>query len=373
MLIYWIAILYGYFSAKIVFSLAVEKTRFFFFCLPIVITPLAFVAGCRDLCIGIDLETYGLAVFDEAREAIHCTNPLGFINGNSLIEPGYALVNLCVAYFSSSYNIFFFCHQFILLLLVLCGIFLLRNFVYKPEIFFLVYLLYLYVYSFSMLRQSLAIGVGMFAIHFFVKRKMCLFLAICTAAFFFHNSIMFFIPFYFLPILTKKFPQMNYELIGIVIGVIVYSFFPKFLSTLLTLGVVNAKYELYVNASFKTHKTNLIVYIVLWLIAFVYKKWDMGDTLKNQLIFTRFLCVIAFFIELCGVYNDIANRLTMYLFFLIITYLFNVIYATEKTNTQIKIFSCIIVIMMIVFFSYSGYVLKTSGLYPYKSQILGIH
>lgn len=141
--------------------------------------------------------------------------------------------------------------------------------------------------------------------------------------------------------------------------------------------MINSKYERYANAVYNSHKTNLCLYGLLWFIALIYSKkelllWTAKREELYNLRFVRIVCVLAFFVELCGRYNDIASRLTIYLFFLIISVLLHSIYEVKTDSSRIKIYGVAIVAFMILFFAYSGYVSKTAGLFPYTSQILGI-
>lgn len=376
MLIYWLSIFYGFVVAKMAFCVSKRRSWTFFLWLPLIIFPLAMVAACRDLTIGTDLGGYGLRIFDRAIQAQSLEQPLSLFD-DGMIEIGYIALNLLVAKFSISYHVFFFWHQFLVLSCVLLGTFLMREYLRKPEMFFLIYLLYLYAFSFSMLRQSLAVGISILAVYFLIQRNLKFFLLVCVLGYFFHNSILFFVPFYFLPDLIKRFPKVNFEILGGLCGAILYIVFPKIVLLLLSSGLINAKYERYANAVYNSHKTNLCLYVLLWLIALVYsKKERLLCTAKSEVLYNlrcvRTVCVLAFFIELCGRYNDIASRLTMYLFFWVISVLLHSIYEVRTSLSRVKIYGVAIVAFMILFFAYSGYVLRTADLFPYTSQILGI-
>lgn len=372
MIIYWIIIFISFFLLHFAFQSKKRYMKIIFSVLAIIIPSL--LAAFRDITVGTDVGVYGVRVFNQAISAWSITNPISFFYNQEInIEKGYILINLFVAYFSSSYHILFFVLQFITLSLVVLGCWKLHKEFKQSAVVFLFYMLLNYAFSFNILRQSIAIGLFVIACNYFVKRKFLSYFFILSLGFFFHNSIMITLPFYFIPSLLAKFPKIPWTVVCFIIGTIFYMMFPYLVPLGISIGVLDPKYIRYANESFNTHKNNIAFYVLAFSFVnyFLYfKRNKILDKIKEFRVISA-ISISAIMIEMCGVYNDVASRVSMYLFILNFILVLKVL---PKSNYQKFIFNkweLLLIVFMVIYFTYNSF----GGLaetIPYRSKILGI-
>ncbi len=370
MIIYWLTFLISFSSYHFSFYFRKKVVSFFLKGIAVIIPSL--VAAFRDLDVGKDIATYGLQTFDLAIKSNSFANPFDLFRDQA-IEIGYIIVNMIVSFFSTSYHVLFFVLQFIVLVLTVVGCELLKKNLKQPQWLFLMYLLFNYCMSFSMLRQSIALAVFIVSIRFLLDRKVFLYSLFIFIGFLFHKSILFVYPVYFVPILLEKYPKVPWYAVLALLGVGLYFFFPSLVPWGISIGVIEPKYMRYVDDSFSTHKNNMAFFAFTFFYFFLISKIkNLTPLLKYKQVLICSLSICAFMIELCGSYNDVASRVAKYIFLLILVLWFDFFPAFQE-KWRINRHVVLLVAFMFVYFLYNSQ--SPDGLantIPYRSSILGI-
>lgn len=370
MTIYWLTFFVAFFSYH--FSFAVNTRIVAFLLKGVAIIVPSLVAAFRDLDVGTDVATYGLKIFDLAIASSSLMNPLEIFRYQT-VEIGYIWINLLVSYFSSSYHVLFFVLQFVVLLLTVIGCELLKKYLKQPQWFYLLYLLLNYCMSLSMLRQSIAMAVFIIAIRFLLDRKFLAYSIMVFIGFLFHKSIFFVYPLYFVPSLITKFPKAPWYAIVGCGGLGLYMFFPALLPLGISVGLIDSKFIRYAGGEFNTHKNNMFFFAMTFLyFLYFFKTTYLSFDSQKKKILVCSLSLCAFMVELCGVYNDVASRVTKYFFLLIMVLWFD-FFPAFLDKSKINKHLILLIAFMFVFFIYNAQ--SSRGLVntiPYRSVILGL-
>lgn len=371
MLIYLITIFISFFLLHCSF---IPKSRYVKFLLVFfsVLMP-SLLAAFRDLNIGTDLGVYGLRTFDSAIKAWNVTSPLSFFS-EATIEVGYIIINLGVALFSSSYHVLFFVLQFIVLTLVVVGCFLLKDELKQPAFFYLTYLLLNYCFSFNILRQSIAIGIFIIACKFLISRNFWKYAVVIAIGFLFHKSILFMLPLYFIPSLINNYPKIPWNIVVLILGLILYLVFPLLIPLGISVGFLDSKYIRYANSNFSTHKNNLSFYILIFSFSWYALHIAKGKFfhIKRDIYLIGVFSLSAFMLELCGVYNDVASRVSIYIFLLILILMFKVMPPCQLKKIRFNKWLLFLIGFMIIYFLYDALTTGIAETIPYRSKILGL-
>lgn len=331
----------------------------------IAMIPPILIAGMRDLDIGIDIFTYGYDVWNAACSSRSWSSFYSWY-GDTSIEIGYLVVNFIVSRFSTDIHVFFAVHEFLLLFFILITAKKLKN---RYLLWFLPLFFYLYFYneSLSILRQSLAVMMGLYVSTFIFEKKIVPFYIGCIICYLFHHSAAFMLLLYPIAVLVRRFRNKRITLlILIVLGTLVMlSFYQLIMNTLISAGIADAKYEMYVGVEGnKTHKVDLafLASLTMMLLAFVKKK----QRLFPDFYFTIFFTIIGFSMTLLGSLVEVANRAAYY----IIVPLSYMVTETTIGNSKRKILLAGFTLILAARFFYLAITTQTGGTIPYKSMLL---
>lgn len=331
----------------------------------IAMVPPIFIAGMRDPDVGIDIFTYGYDVWNAACSSGSWSSFYSWY-GDTSIEIGYLVVNFIVSRFSTDIHVFFAVHEFLLLLFIILTAKKLKT---PYLLWFLPLFFYLYLYneSLSMLRQSLAVMMGLYVSTFIFEKKIIPFYIGCIICYLFHHSAAFMFMLYPIAYLVRRFRNKKITLlILIVLGtLVVISFYQLIMNSLISAGLADAKYEMYVgDEGNKTHKVDLafLAAITLMLLIFVKKK----QRLFPDFYFTVFFTIIGFSMTLLGSLVEVANRAAYY----IIVPLSYMVTETTIGNSKRKLLLTSFIILLAVRFFYLAITTQTGGTIPYKSMLL---
>ena len=156
---------------------------------------MGLICGLRDMLGGYDCYIYG-EIFDATANDIRRGYPILKTCAFTIVyqEYAYSLINWLIAHVTYNRYIFF----------LIISIIVFSSFYYHiqklckyPFISFFVLICLLYFFSFTYLRQILAVCTAWFAIPFAIDRKPVLFFSIMALAFLFHNSAILFVVIYF--------------------------------------------------------------------------------------------------------------------------------------------------------------------------------
>lgn len=329
--------------------------------------PPCFIAGVRDLDVGIDIYTYGFSVWNSAVSAGSWSQ---FYNtyGDMGIEVGYLFVNYIISRFTSDIHIYFAIHQLLLLICVVLTAKRLKK-TYLLWYLPLFYFLYLYNSSLSMLRQSLAIMLCLYVSTFIFEKKWIPFYIGCVACYMLHHSAALMFLLYPIVYVINRFKKRKITLLIVIIisTLVLMAFYNSILSSLISSGIADAKFERYVGVEGnKTHKADLILlgFIIIFMISVVKNKYRRLPFFN----YTVFFAIISLSLNLFGSLVEVAFRASYYVA-IPISYL-----AVESIGSRLerKQYIYAITAIQLALYTYVALNYAASGTVPYKSLILQI-
>ena len=365
MFIYLVTFIITYMFSKIAWSNIKNKGLFIFFSIITIILP-SLIAGFRDTTVGHDIEAYMVPLFNNLLFVSNANELLYYLFLDEL-DGFFILFNFCITRFTDNIFWAFFIQQVIVLSLVYITCYKLRNKLNAPLLFFS-YLVFYFCSSMSAARQVFAVAMIFYSFPYIIEKKIYKFLLCIIIAWTMHKSAILGITLYPLSVFCNK-SNNNISMakftIIIIIGMLGYLYFPAILNFLISYGIVPEKYTRYIDQTFSTHKINILLVTLLFFTSTINKGLK---AINNEIkIFT----IVAFFILLCGVYNDVAQRAALYFILYIFTLFFCMTDTLIKQKKRIIEHSFIYLIILIYFYTsmYYGY----AEAIPYTSKILGIY
>lgn len=335
------------------------------------------LAGLRDESIGTDMGTYGISAWQEACCSSSLENYiLGLTIAKGSMEIGYLIMNWAVSRITNDIHFYMFFHQFFVLLFVLGAYWRLRKKII-PFMSLLIYFLFIYNMSLSMLRQMLAIAILMYGITYLLdnkKPKKRIFYGCCGFALLFHNSVIFIILIPLCKYLVSKFGKhMGVIYLCSIIGVIFIAvMYQSLLSSLMEYGIVSAKYEMYMDQEgYKSHKINLLVEAMLLGSMFIFIKLVRKENRDDQFCkLVQLLLLLSLCMELLGGIVETATRVVYYLILISCLY-FPLSSCDIRFKRYLSCAFCFSMLLMFVYVSLERGVVNADTI-PYTSKILGI-
>jgi hypothetical protein len=163
---------------------------------------LMIFVGISDMLGGYDRYIYG-ELFDELADNMR--------NGASILssflfmeypkEVGYDFLNVLIAYMTANRYIFILIVTVIIYSLTFISF---KRYMTNYPFAAVLFLALMFFFTFTYLRQVLAVNIAWLSINFIIDRKFWKFLLIVFIACLFHNSAIILFPFYFLPIRKYK-------------------------------------------------------------------------------------------------------------------------------------------------------------------------
>lgn len=324
---------------------------------------LFLILALRSKYLGVDLNNYNAGFYYiKSLSFIDMISKLNFISTANLIYPfdyesGYVFFNWIISHLGLSFHGF----------LVICAsinIFSFSYFIYKySDIPWLSYIILctfgIYTYFFGIIRQSLALSIFLWAIHFAInnKNKKSIFLFILS--FLFHRTILITLPIFILikikPIKKKEFTiliALSFPFLllsNIIYSSIVYQI-------MLLFGKGYAGHGMQLN--------NLI--ILLYIIAITIIVFSNFKKTENNKMFNIaiWMLILSIYVEIIGMYNDnFARTMQVFNSFLLIS-----IPTVIKQYNKQKIIIIIKGLIIFLLFAFMIYSLKDSEIVPYKIE-----
>lgn len=192
--IFFVPVFFYYLSGK-----SVNSTFF----LLIYISGLCLFVGLGDMLGGYDRYIYG-EIFDNTADQIKEGVP--FYETTVFIqypkEVGFGMINVLISYITSNRYIYIL----ILTILIYSSLFvLMKQYVENAPFAMIIFMALMFYFTFTYLRQLLAVSVIWYTIPFVYKRKFWLFLLFTLLAISIHNGIVLYFLFYFIPV--KKYSR----------------------------------------------------------------------------------------------------------------------------------------------------------------------
>lgn len=252
---------------------------------------LILLAGLRDISVGIDTSNYAL-IF---RVISH--------DGSSWVEPGWIFLNSMVSKFGGDFNaLLILVHA--LMIVPICLIY--KKVSPNPMFsLFVYYALYIYLNSFNIMRQTLAVSIVFIALFCIQNKQILLSILIIFIASSIHISALIVLPMVFF----DKFSINNHY---IVYTLLLISIFVGFILNENAFRIIALQYSGHLDTvhGFRNNYISAFLLSVVITILFVYFYNKTDDNLKNNIFFK------AFFISV--VLNNVifklalGTRLTMY-------------------------------------------------------------
>lgn len=324
---------------------------------------LSTFAGVRDDTVGTDLHVYIIYVWNHISEI---TNFYTMLSDEVWgVEIGYRTLNYCVSRFTNDIHWFLFFAQFLSVSIIAYISFLERSSI-KTGFVMMVYMLHLYVFSFSAARQSIAICFFVLAYYLFIYKKKKIFPVILYfIALSFHNSIVLAI---LLPIVYYLFSKYGNNEMKLYIGVIVitiilYYAFKTVLVEIVNFGLLADKYSMYTEQEgYRSHKASIALCFYMFLMIRYLRK--MGWVTGLYAVFCQFSMFIAGCLHLLGDQTEVASRVAIY-FTLPLLFLSHSV--TEKKQNNVYLHTCI---PLIIVWIYLAITTGHAECIPYSSKIL---
>lgn len=280
----------------------------------IIATALILLAGLRKNTIGLDSTVYSITYRNFSQISFERLQPqLTFFN-----EPGYKMLNWILGYrFHAGYPVLF-------LICAAVSIAPIAVLIHKhsdyPELSWVIYLLFgFYTFTFSAMRQALAMGITVLAFLCIPKKRPVRFVLLVLLSMMFHKTAIIFLPMYWLRYLKINWGSV---FLFLVIGIVIYIFKSPILAFL------NENASNYY-AEQETGGTFQFLFIMLIFISTVVMQEQFrGSNPINSLMFFMIASTAAIFWMLKA--NPTLFRLYFYYYIYVIIFIPNQIKAIKS-------------------------------------------
>ncbi|WP_407854979.1 EpsG family protein [Enterococcus hailinensis] len=322
---------------------------------------ISIFSGIRNLYVGIDIGTYGNLIFNSV---VNFGIKSTLVNYKRWADIGYVFLNYLVSFFTSNIHMLLGVQTFIIQL----SFFLFFNSINKkkfslPLALALTNILFL-PFSFSMLRQSLAIAIVIWIPKLIFEKKYINFLLFSYIGYSLHKSsilaIIFYVSICLIVNKTKKYYAIQASLVAGILAIFflaVIKFFPQsvlYFSNLLNVAIFNSSNTL------SLIRFLLFLFPILLLGIINNKKFITGRRDYSMFLFSLILVIL----NLISGINFGIFRFSFFFFPIYITFIILQIGKIEKNITK-KIISLIIVIWIILCLYLLIYRENMGGIFPY--------
>lgn len=322
-----------------------EKQRAIFVCLNSFLG-LWLIQALRADTIGLDLVNY-----------IPMFNDSALPSASEGVEKGFGVFNYLIHnYISTDYNVYL---SIVSLMILLPFTLVVDKYSKIPALSFIIFTSFvLYVFSFSALRQTIAIGITTWSFLYVEKKKLIPFVCLVLLASSFHATAIIFTIVY--PLCNYvKFTKKIYIIALAAMAVLTYSL-SSFLDFLLPYIFEENRYSFYYIELNATPAYNLLIIIAaLFALTFIVRKPDKLGRDMQVMLFLSLCC------QCLGLISPTAPRIGFYFFIFIGIAIANIIAECRMINASKQLMKIGITAFMIFFFFYSysgGYL----NVIPYK-------
>ena len=342
-----------------------------FFYLSLSVLTVSILAGLRDYSIGTDIMSYGNDLF------YHFDNgaPLfQTIQRTTNIEPLYLMLCWISALLGNSPHLLYFLTGLIIYGFVMAGLVHYSD-KFPLTLSWLGFLCLLYGNTYNAMRQSLALAIGFWSLHFLKDGKTIKFFLGVVVAFFFHTTAIIYIAIYALALILKV-NNKQYIKVLMIVGVILAMYsFNELLTLFINIGIFNAKVERYLikdtDVAFSLNAI-LIRLPFLFLILLDYKRFQQPTFNKmkafeqaNKSDFYLLMVLMELMTTLMTAFVSTLYRIALYfVMFRCMSYARICKVDNIKNN---RIFKCVfLIIYLFIVFIYQNQIKGDNQIYPYK-------
>lgn len=212
------------------------------------VIPPILIAGLRDSTVGFDVELYVLLVFNDIVSNGH--NLIDFINLYSDLEIGYLFLNYVIAQVTDLSFVLLLCIHILIIIPLYVTAMKLRMY-FPPVLFMFIFYMIFFQETLSIVRQSIALSLSIFAITLFWEKKYVYYVVCMIIAFLFHQTAVIALSFpmiyYFIDRFSIK--QNSIVLIGVILVVALFFLnIDNILIWMIESGYVDMKFLKYTSA-----------------------------------------------------------------------------------------------------------------------------
>jgi len=300
---------------------------------------LFIISAFRDKSVGTDSLSYEriFSNIERGNEVRH--------------EIGWQVLNKLIVFFGGSYETLIIVTSLLVLLPVF---FVAKKYSKNPMLtIFLFYSLYLYLQSFNIVRQTIAISISLLAIYYLLNNKKILFYALILIASTFHLSALILLPLAFL----HRLPNTNiFYILAILLSIVLGLGFTEEITRYV---IVLLKYESYLDdLNYELRFTHFIYYIINNIFFF----FILYISQKKDILFKLFF--VSFFVG--NILGFISFSYRVNLFFIVgqLLYFPYLIY-DNKIKQPFLLLLLIIIYAFITFYMTLG----SGGVFPYLNRL----
>lgn len=317
---------------------------------------LCVFVGISDMLGGYDRYIYG-ELFDTTID--HIRNEGQIVDSSVFIqypkELGYVFTNVLVGFFSANRYIFILC---LTILIYTLFYFSFRRYATNYPLAMVLFMGLMFFFTFTYLRQMIAVGLGSLAIKYVIDRKFWKFFFFILLAFSFHNSAIILFPLYFIPIRKYKLSTIIMVLsVCLFLGAtgISNSLFGAF-------GALTGAEERTVGYEDQTGFRVAYVLEAIFFLFFLLKGYSQIPNEKQQLVLYNmaliFCAILLFFIK-----SENGGRLSWFYMIGLICSITNILISNKKIIPITLICLVCVFLYLRVYIGWQKYL----NLYPYKT------
>lgn len=354
LLIFFIPVIaYFYKKKSIRGNKGLEQSVWF---LAVFILFLCVFVGISDMLGGYDRYIYG-ELFDETADNIR--NGGGLMSSYIFIEYpkelGFDFLNVLISFVTANRYIFILILTVIIYTLTFISF---KRYMTNYPFAMILFMALIFFFTFTYLRQMLAVCISWLAIKYVIDRKLWKFILIVIISFLFHNSAIILLPIYFLPV--RKFRINNILIVMSLCFAIGVTGLPNSLFDAFG-GLANAEDR---TASYATDTSGFRLPYMIEAVFFLYFLISNYKSIPNEKYrivlynMSLFFCgILLFFIK-----SENGGRLSWYYIIGMISTLTYIL--TEKKSDDIKSVFLIIICLFLYLRILTSW---DSQLYPYKT------
>lgn len=339
----------------------------------LVFISISIFSGLRDLSIGKDISTYGIQVFNKAVEVSRFSNFLYFQSGGENIEAGYLFFNFIISRFTNSMHLYLFFHALLVNGLAAIAFYKLRKYANFSFMWFS-YLMLVYPYTLTMLRQSIAQVIIFFAIIWLLTSKKSLrsfLLIICALTM--HNSAFIGIPLFVIVLLfNNNMLGKKGVVLSLSAAFLLASSIKFILPSILSSGYLSEKYNMY-DGSYASPSLLNPLLVRSPLVFLLYFSWWRSDTKDNEETTLAYLAVLEIVLQPIKLFDYNIARISWYLsYFMGIGYAISLKDITIGKIRFLKEFSIIMAVIILLYIGLYSNIYEQNigigglGVYPYS-------
>lgn len=221
----------------------------------------------------------------------------------------------------------------------------------------LLFLGFWFFFSFTYLRQVMAVSIAWYSIKYIERRNLLKFLAVIFVAYLFHNSVLILVPMYFVPV--AKFEKKTIIIIALVAFALSF------------LGIAQTLFDSY--SEYNAERANISGYSAdtggrwaylfeaIVLFAIIFTKYDTLFQNRRMAIMTN-MAIVFCFVLLAFFRSDNGGRLSWYYMIGVIVTLSNIAYASSFTmKSLVTAICCALYLRVLIAWGSIGI------LYPYTT------